>query len=251
MERPWRDVLTLLCWRHSVGVCVRNRELSLLVKLTQHHPVGSHLWWRLIKFEVQRKRFAPDIWKIKALPRERWCYLVFQGSDQRSWNSSPCRTLDVLPNLQPNSVSVLQRTDILLLSQITPAVFRGLLLHATSDRDISRRQGLTQYCHGVILHQFHWVYSEFALPLIGCLAVITTSNNDRYFKENRENWKQENRHWFLFFLGILFSIFGIFFDNTVTLHVYVLRMQSSHVILCQSKFFMMPGFSYVRRHFAL
>lgn len=127
---------TLMLTAFSRFVC--NRELSLLVKLTQqHHPVGSHLWWWLIRFEVQRKRFAPDVWKIKALPRERCCcYLVFQGSDQRSWNSSPSRTLDVLPNLQPNSVSVLQWTDILLVSQITPAVFRGLLLHATSHKDI-------------------------------------------------------------------------------------------------------------------
>lgn len=116
---------------------------------------------------------------------------------------------------------------------------------------ISRRQGHTQYCHGVILHQFHWACSEGVLTLIGCWAVITTSNNDRYFKENRENWTQENRQWLLFFLGILFSIFWYFLTIQLCfMPVYVLRIHSSYD-LCQSKFFMMPGFGYVRRHFAL
>lgn len=107
---------------------------------------------------------------------------------------------------------------------------------------ISRRQGRTQCCYGVILHQFHWVDSEGTLPLIGCWAVITTSNNDRYFKENRESWKEENWQWYLFFLGILFSIFWVFFWQysyvflPVYLLVYLLRMQSS-CDLCQSTFF--------------
>lgn len=91
-------------------------------------------------------------------------------------------------------------------SQITPAVFRGLL-HATSDEDISPAVLYPVQHYGVILHQFHRVGSEGVLPLIGCWAVITTSNNDRYFKENRENWKKENWQRFLFFLNILLSIF--------------------------------------------
>lgn len=81
VERPWRDVLTLLCWQAfnwCVCVCVRNQELSLLVR--QHHPVGSHLWWQLIRFEVQRKWFSPEVWKIKALRKERYCIVSGQRS---------------------------------------------------------------------------------------------------------------------------------------------------------------------------
>lgn len=75
--------------------------------------------------KCREKRFAPDVWKIKALPRERCCCCCLPCvSGQRSWNSTPSRTLSFPQNLQPNLVSMLQWTDILLLSLITPAVFR-------------------------------------------------------------------------------------------------------------------------------
>lgn len=181
MERPWRDLLALSCFQL---VCVGNWELSLLVR--QHHPVGSHLWWWRIRFEVQREGYTPDVWKIKALPRERCCccYVLFQGSCKLSWNPLPSRTLDSHPNLQPNSVRMLQ-------CRYFVAVTCMLLLTG-----ISRWQGPTQYCHSVMLHQCHWLDSKDMLPLIGCWAVITTSNNDIYFKEIRESWKQENWQWF-------------------------------------------------------
>lgn len=128
--------------------------------------------------------------------------------------------------------------------KITPAVFQRTTTACRFWQGYLAGRGVTQYCHSVVLHQFHWVDSDGLLPLIGCWAVITTSNNDRYFKDSRESKNKENWQWFLFFLGILLSIFWYFL--TMQLWFFFCVMLSS-----QSKFFMMPGFSYVRRHFSL
>lgn len=96
--------------------------------------------------------------------------------------------------------------------KITPAVFQRTTTACRFWQGYLAGRGVTQYYHSAVLHQFHWVDSDGLLPLIGCWAVITTSNNDRYFKDSRESRNKENWQWFLFFLGVLlsFSFFGIF-----------------------------------------
>lgn len=187
VEGPWQDLLALSCWRLSTVVCW---QLGALTLGKTAPPCWQSPLMVMDQVWSAKKRIHPWCAEDKGFVKGRWLL-----------------TLIVLRQLQMYVKLFASLNSRVLPEPPAKIYFRWIFcrchLLATSG------EGPTQYCHSVILHQCRWLDSKDTLPLIGCWAVITTSNNDTHFKEIKESWKQGSWQWFFFFFGILF--WGFFF----------------------------------------
>lgn len=196
------------------------------------------------------KVIRPERLEDKSFTRGTSCVLL-QGSAHKTLRhpqlAPPTNTTTTPQQTSSHTVLACCNEAILSLSLITPAAFRGPPL---PNRNILPAGVHTQDCRSVTLHQFHSRADSEGAAFNWLLGCHYNSNNNRYFKANGENWKQAKWKWSLFFFDILFSIFFFSSDNAV-ICVCVCSEDASSCDLCRGKFFMMPGFSYVRRRHAL